>query len=684
MRNLQVLVILSVILCLLCAGIPSSAGTFKDRDGATHSWDIDDGHTLVWENAPYMPFAVIFEPRYLTSAQTDENWTADEQDIQAFKLAGITDILLKPGKGVSVVPPAALQRVLDMLEANGLHYGVEISNPVDAPIIGYLVQPTVNRVDGITASGPVARDLPDAEAAIYALCDARTGEVKEFGREVVAGGQIKIPITVQTGESHVMLFYPKKAVAGGSLFNVWNGFDGYRDRLALYLAQIKFGKGLRFFADPFTENLGISGAVENLIPTSTLFRFEYATWLSKKYSSPGDLNIAWVILKHDITSFDEASRLIPLWSEGRGAPLIYDDGMAKAYPVDALKSAIWADFREFRASSVRSYMDAMADLLKRTAANVPVVYTANGLDPIFQPSGPIGYDGLAAPGSDGAGLVTAAGQALSLAEGSSRKMWIISRLKPSGAAYGKKQDLFAAMNAAHDLGAKGFLVSDAQGGIEGANLVSWLAEYATLSAGDKAYAGYKPQAIYYPQNVMSAKARRLSTGAWWLPSLAVGRDLYLGKSFAGYAITDMKRLDSYVCVWSLKGTQTIHLVCDRAINVTSVSGSKTEVKSKKGRVEFPVGEEPLFVRGMPEDQFLPVEVVVEAIRDFEAAIARAEQKRMDASDYKSKLRDAQAMLNANQLMLCLDLVHGATDEITHRMRGLDIMPGAGLEKSTGK
>ena len=683
MRNLQVLVILSVILCLLCAGMPASAGTFKDRDGATHSWDIDDGHTLVWEKSPYMPFAVIFEPRYLTSAQTDENWTADEQDIQAFKLAGITDILLKPGKGVSAVPPAALQRVLDMLEANGLHYGVEISNPVDAPFVGYLIQPTVNRVDGIDASGPVAKDLPGAEVAIYALCDAHTGEVKEFGREVIAGAQIKIPVTVRTGESHVMLFYPKKAVAGGSLFNVWNGFDGYRDRLTLYLSQIKFGKGLRFFADPFTENFGISGEVENLIPTSTLFRFEYATWLSKKYSSPGDLNIAWGILKHDITSFDEASRLIPLWNEGRGAPLIYDDGMAKAYPVDALKSAIWSDFREFRAASVRTYMDAMADVLKRTAADVPVIYTANGLDSIYQPSGAIGYDGLAAPGSDGAGLVLAAGHALSLAEGSSRKMWIVSRLKPSGAAYPKKQDLFTALNGAHNLGAKGVLVSDAQG-VEGANLISWLAEYASLSAGDKVYAAYQPHAIYYPQNAMRAVARRLSNGSWWLPSLAVGNDLYLGKSFAGYSINDSKRLDAYVCIWSLKGTQVIHLVTDRAITVTNASDVRTEVKSKKGRVEYPVTEEPVFIRGIPEEQFLPVEVVAEAIQDLQNAIARAEQKRMDTSDYKTKLRDAQAMPNANQLMLSLDLVHGAADEIAHRMRGLDIMPGAGLEKPTGK
>ena len=676
---------LFVILCLLAAAIPSRAGTFKDRDGATHPWDVDQTHTLIWEGSPYMPFGVVFEPRYLSLGQTDENWNADAEDIQAFKLAGINDIVVRPAKGLSAAPTEAVQRFIDMLESSGLRYGIEVYEPINAPISGYVIQPTVNRVDGVIG-GEVTRDIKDADFAIYAVCDARTGEVKDFGREAVSDGQVKIRLATQTGATHVMLFYPRRSIADGSLFNVWNAYDSHRDRMISYLTKLKFGKGLRFFIDPFTENIGITGDVDSLVPTSTMFRYEYAIWLSKKYSSPGDLNIAWAILKHDITSFDEAARLIPLWREGRGTPIVYDDGTANTYPVDALRSLMWADFRDFRAASVRSYMDAMADVMKRVAADVPVIYSANGLNGMFQTSGAVGYDGLAVPGSgNGNDLFDAAGKTLSMAEGSSRRVWIVSRLKPSGNAYEKKQDLFAAMNAVHDLGVKGFLVSDARGsGVEGANLISWLGEYAKLSVDDKAYAAYRPRVVYYPQNVMRTKMKKLSTGAWWLPSLTFGRDLYLGDSFAGYAYNDPRKVDTFVCVWSLKGAQTIHLVADKPITVTTASGSVMEIKPKKDRIEFPVGEEPLFVRGMSEEQFLPVEVVAEAMQDLLDTIGRAELKRMDTGEYKAKLRNAAEMLNRNQLTLALDLLHETTDDLSRRLRGLEIMPGAGAEKASGK
>ncbi len=96
-----------------------------------------------------------------------------------------------------------------------------------------------------------------------------------------------------------------------------------------------------------------------------------------------------------------------------------------------------------------------------------------------------------------------------------------------------------------------------------------------------------------------------------------------------------------------------------------------------------VGEEPILVQGIAPDQFLPVEVVAEAMQGLEEAISRAERKRMDASDYKAKLKDAKAMLDDNHLMLALSLVQEATNEINRRMRGLEIMPGSSGERPGG-
>ena len=677
MRTYRALTALLIIVC--AAVVPSMAGTFNDRDGGSHPWTVDGTHALVWDGKPYVPFGIVFEPRYLVEGQTDANWIADEQDIQAFKLAGVTDIIIRPSKGLTTIPAEAVQRVMDLLEKNGLRYGLELYDPDYAPLLGYVIEPTSNRVDGVSTSGEVSHRFPDADEAIYALVDAKTGELRDYGRKTITDGQISAPVIVRNGAVHVMLFYPRKAVPSANLFDLWRGFDQHRDRLIVTLKQIKFGPGLRFFIDPFGENFSIGHQSDGVIPTSTAFRFEYAAWLTKKYNSPGDLNIAWGVLKHDINSFDEATRLIPLWRDGRGAAVVYDDGMSKAYPADAAHSAIWSDLKEFRAYSVRSYMDAMADVAKRVSADVPVIYSANGLQPIFQASGDIGYDGLVMPDAEtNAALITSAGQALSLAESSKRHMWLVSHLRPAGGVYGKKQDLFAAMNTSHDLGAKGFFVDDARGnGVDGADLVAWLAEYAGLSGNDKLYATYKPRVVYYPDGVAHAGIRKLANGSWWLPSLVPGTNLNMGADYAGYAVTDPQTYDTTICVWSLSGTKTLHLAGDNAITVITSSGSTTTIKPRKGRLEFPVGTEPVFVHGMTPEQFMPVEIVVDAVTELEKLIAVADQKHLDTSDYKSKLKDAKAMLGRNQLGLCLDLVNEVKSEINLRLKGLQLVPSMG-------
>lgn len=688
MKIFQMLAIILISVSMLVVSTASFARTFRDCEGTAHSWTVDEAHALVWEGAPYIPFGIVFVPKYLTSGQTDENWTADEQDVASFKLAGVTDVVVKPGKGMTSVPVEAFQRIIDLLEANELRYGVELYDPEYAPMSGYVIEPTVNRAEGIRSSGQVTRSFPDAKTALYALCDARTGEIESAGREAVMNGEVTVYVAPRTSTNHILLFYPQKAIAGGSeeggLFDVWSDFDVHRDRLVWYLSRLNFGKGLRFFIDPFTENIGMEGEAESLIPTSPAFRFEYAAWLSKKYGTPRDLNISWGILQHDVGSFEEATRLIPLWRSGRGAAVVYDDGTAKKYPVDAAKSGIWVDFLEFRASSVRAYMDAAADVVKRFAADVPMVYTATGLQPFFQTSGSVGYDGLAVPAAGGEAMVESAGRVLSLAESSSRKMWIISRLKPAGAAYVKKEDLFADINTIRDLGAKGFIVNDVRrSAIEGANLLTWLAEYSSLSGGDKQFASYRPRAIYYPDGIAHASVTRLSNGAWWLPALLKGYSLYLGSSLAGYVVADSKRPGADIHIWSLEGTRTIRLVSSQAVTVTQISGDTTEVKPKKGRVALTVGEEPILVQGIAPDQFLPVEVVAEAMQGLEEAISRAERKKMDASDYKAKLKDAKAMLDKNHLMLALSLVQEARNEINRRMRGLEVMPASSGEQPGG-
>lgn len=667
MRKLVVFVLIALL-----ASAVSFAGTFKDRDGGLHSWTIDHAHTLNWDGKPYIPVALQFEPRYL-GEQTDDNLEADSEDIQAFKLAGAEDVIIKPTKAISSIPPEAFQKIVDLLEANELRYGIELYDPEYSPLPGYVVEPTANRSAGVQISGDMSYRFPGAVSVVYAICDARTGEVRGTGQEAVTDGQVTIHVTLRAPGEHVVLLYPQKMIspADSGLFDIWSDYDNHRDRLVWYLTQIKLGKGLRFLIDPFTESLGVRGEADGFVPISPAFRFEYAAWLSRKYGAIGDLTTAWGVLQHDVANFDEAARLIPLWRKGRGAPLVHDDGNSLKYPVDAMKTAIWTDLQEFRDTSLRGYMDSLADAVKRTAADVPIVFTASGLQSFFQTSGSVGFDGLAGPGGKSE---ISAGQAFSLADLSTRRMWLIARLKPSGDVFAKKQDLFSAINLSRDLGAKGFIANDEKG-INGANLVIWLAEYSGLTANDAHFAGYRPQAMYYPEGVANASIKRLSNGSWWLPSLMPGSNLYIGSGFAGYVVNGQgTKPDVYI--WSLKGPQTIHLVAQVPVSVANVSGARTDLKAKKGRVEISVGEEPLLVQGLTAEEFLPVEVVAAAVQELEKTIAKAGQKRMDTGDYVTKLKNAKTMLEKNQLALCLALVQETSAELNQRLRGLEVMPSS--------
>src|SRR5207248_1207669 len=79
----------------------------------------------------------------------------------------------------------------------------------------------------------------------------------------------------------------------------------------------------------------------------------------------------------------DAAKLIPLWSGGKGIEAFYDRGSGKRYKAAATRSVFWEDLEAFKAESVRGYMNALADVLKREVADVPVVYRWTGYSPLF-------------------------------------------------------------------------------------------------------------------------------------------------------------------------------------------------------------------------------------------------------------------------------------------------------------
>ena len=676
MRVMRFFGILAVLLT-----VPAIAGTFTDRNGDRHEWAISESHALDWNGSPYVPFGIEFTPRYLSNEPTEENWSADEAEIGSLKLAGITDLIVSPGKGITSISPEAFQRVIDFLEKNDMRYGIELYDAPYAPLVGYVVEPTKYREDNIRSPGEIVKTLPDSKLALYVFCDASTGVIDTVGQSIVEDGDAHIPVRYTGSGEQVLLIYPQRVIAENSadwgLPDLWTHYDRHRDRLLSFLSQIKFGHGLRFFIDPFTRRLSALGDVGNLIPVSQGFRIEYAAWLSRKYPDPRVLSINWAIEGYDVSSFAEAARLVPLWRRDRGVAALFDPVTGKHRKVDALRSTIWQDFREFRTSSIREYMNAIADVIKRNVADVPVIFTCNDLDAMFQNSDLYGFDGLAVPESrDKGATAECAAKALSVAESSQRPVWTVARInavREDGKIFQSKEALFSTINLLRGLGAKGFFICGipAEEKIGAADLLVWMAEYGSVTVSDRQFAAFRPECIYYPIGFAEGSVKQFKNGSWWVPTLVPARNLDLGKQFLGYVLTKPQGVELYV--WSPSGPRTITLLSSNPVTVKYPSGDESTAEPSKGRVVIKVETEPALVTGIPPEQFLPFEVVQEAMQELEQLIAQAAANVPDAGFFLQNLDRAKKMMERNDLSLAYEMVLANISQIKQRIREMSII-----------
>ena len=140
---------------------PESSGVYQDAKGTSHPWRIGQAHGLKWDGMAYLPVGVSWTP-LSWGGGTEENWAKDKAALDLFGKHGVHDLILSAGaNGLTHVPPAAVQRVLDYLDANGFHYGLKIADFPKDPLIGYVVKPAVYRNPSPSSSGPARfRHIP--------------------------------------------------------------------------------------------------------------------------------------------------------------------------------------------------------------------------------------------------------------------------------------------------------------------------------------------------------------------------------------------------------------------------------------------------------------------------------------------------------------------------------------------
>lgn len=617
-----------------------SEGTYVDSQGDKHLWHINDSHALVWSGQPYLPAGGLFQSRYLSDAQTDDNWNADTADLATLKSHGVTDLILmahSDAGGVTHTPATALQKMLDYLDANGFTYGLDIDDFPRTPILAYIVNPAIYRAPapqpGVENS---FRNIEGIQSARYFLVSSRDGSVMASGDADIHGTRNADVVMGEGmgGDGTVLLLYPERKLTASSLEgqhlpDIWSNSDSYRDHMMLYFSQIHFGKGLRFFVDPIVDNLGFFGdAGEGMVPDSDTFRLKFQIWLVSHYAHNLEaLNNAWALKQDQIPDFETAARCVPLWYENKGIGVLLDPTGSTQYGVDPSRSKVWSDIQQFREESVRDEMNGIAEALKSGVADVPVVYRWTEPSAIFMnPQPNRGYDGLLVATSDHADNIAynAAGYAFSDAEQAGRTQWLTAELTPRGIAggvaskadcgYSSHEVLTEDQSALQNIGVKGYYVNALRrlpdSDYASINLLDaaseqldWLHQNASdMDVASESLALSEPSALYYPTNLSlpDLGIRELSTAAWWLPTNTPGKAVDLGPGIEGYSM-DQPGGGQIFVIWSTNGTVSnavFDLPKGSRPYVTTAGGSVVTVVQKKNQFTVPIQSQPEQIAGL--------------------------------------------------------------------------------------
>ena len=611
-----------------------SSGEFIDSQGAHHLWHVNPQHTLLWGGRPWIPAGGLFQSRYLTGPQTDENWAADQTDLQTLKQHGIHSLVLITTAELDPItglPPADLQKVLDYLDSQGFQYGLSLSSFPRDPVEATIVNPALYRV-----ASPVAgavnyfSNLSGLTGAQYYLVSLADGSILAAGNATVVDNQTA-SVTLSAGmggPGTVLLLYPKRiflpeSIEGRHLPDIWAQTDGYRDNLLLYFSKIKFGPGLRFFLDPVVAGLGYYGDADaGAIPDGEEYRFQFEAWLQAKYTkSLATLNTAWGVKNADIFDFAAASRCIPLWYQTKGIQLFVDPASNKTFEVNGMHSQYWADVAQFRSDSMRSVMDELAAALKNGIADVPVVYRWTRPSKMYiDPETGAGYDGLLVSSIEhGSALASnAAGWALSEAEQSSRSAWLLGELTPpsltAANGYGSNAMLTGDSKILQSLAIKGYFIDSfrrvGDNNLDKISLLDsppeqldWIhADDAATSVQADAVSNFLPSMLFYPIDAKMSETsiKQFDDGTWWLPSYQAGEAIDIGPGVSCYSMTEPTKGKALV-LWSPTGSVSeaqFTLPKKTPIVANTVNDVIVTITLKKGVYSIPISKTPLLLRGV--------------------------------------------------------------------------------------
>ena len=684
MRALRLVAALTVLLCVSFlpaatsrAALLANHGVYIDSSGAKQSWHVNTAHTLVWNDKAFVPVGGLFQARSWTATGTDADWDSDKQALDLLKSRNITDIYVQPARGgLTVVPPANLQRLIDYLDAQGFTYGISINDGPREALTGYVVRPGAYRQEVPEAGGQMKFAMDNLASALYFIVTPSGSDVQESGEAKMTADGATINARNLPG-SFVAFLIPKKVYYftgrgnAAGVPNLWDGFDGYRDSLISLFRRVHTGKGFRFFVDALPKTLSLESAeAERLIPTGPGFATEWSAYLGRRYKSLEALDQAWGVLDHESRDIDQAAQLIPLWSGGKGIGSLYDPTTSHTIKVDTQRSSFWNDMTTFKARSVRRYMNDLALTLKRAVADVPIVYRSSGYSAFFSDlPADDGFDGIGIDAyGRGSDLVTgSAGYVYAQASESPRTMWLpvtgtadAPPTKKTAPGYASRLAFQSDLDYLRDIGARGFyvtgvrIVDPAEKMCDLSQVpdqLGYLADYQRMlvATGVRA-ADSVPNAVFYPRGLRSASVRPIANHAWWLPTDRPGVFYDFGPVGHAYALSENGAAVYYL--FNPDGIRRIHLrlpKANRLPGATPVAWSTAaNGEIHKDILALTIGPDPIRVMNLSS---LPVPTeTFEALNSQATALTKVLRARniLDTGRFEAELSNAKIRFNVDQ------------------------------------
>lgn len=643
---------------------PGASGTFVDRDGGRHAWQVNRSFSLLWEGEAYLPAGMAWTAKSLSAPEDAAAWDADLAALRALKAAGIRDVWVSPGRNAPAVPPSAWQRLIDQLEAEGFRYGLAFPASPREQASGYYVRSGTFRSEPLRESGDCALELRipgyggDFQRVAAVILDADTGKMVTVQwakvEESAKGVRATVPVTVPARGQYVVEMVPLLGKTPG-LPDFWGGADAARESLQA-LAALRFGPGLRFLVHPYSETLDLDGPAGYVVPVSTAYQVEFEAFLTRRYRNIDRLRNRWAFRTQAPETFEEAARLVPLaMGVVRDTRLGYlmDEKELRSYAIEPGDSSFWYDHLYFRETSLREQFNLAADLLRQSVADVPVVSLRAGvlryIDVADRAAG--GFAGLGAR-LNPLNLEEASGVVVGAALQGVTRPWCVA-LAVEG--YPTKEALHAALDTSRRIGMKGWFA--AAGGTAPADLPAWMASYQETLAAQKEAADFAPYYTLYPQPIretggfanqhpeITATTRPLGPDVWWVPTLppAAWHVVDVGDELKAYAMQTGLGYDVYL--WSPQGKRTVHLrpAGIQAVEVRSPKGDVLKRHTGDGKLRIELSEVPVVVSGMLPHHVVPIEVAVAELKELERLVKELGVRTGNARELQSAVMLARSL-----------------------------------------